>query len=117
VNVQVESGQTDSLLHWYNQLIQMRKNDPALHDGQNIMVNASDPNVLSYLRKNPGQGPSVLVAMNFTDKPRTVSYALQAQGIQGNSATALLEDGGMASNIDLGHVVLPPFAVFIGQVQ
>ena len=117
VNVQVESGQTDSLLHWYNQLIQMRKNDPALHDGQNIMVNASDPNVLSYLRKNPGQGPSVLVAMNFTDKPRTVSYALQAQGIQGNSATALLEDGGMASKIDLGHVVLPPFAVFIGQVQ
>ncbi len=117
VNVQVESGQTDSLLHWYNQLIQMRKNDPALHDGQNIMVNTSDPNVLSYLRKNPGQGPSVLVAMNFTNKSQTVSYSLQAQGIQGNSATALLEDGGMASNIDLGHVVLPPFAIFIGQVQ
>ena len=117
VNVQVESDQPDSLLHWYNQLIQMRKNDPALHDGQNIMVNTADPNVLSYLRKNPGQGPSVLVAMNFTNKPQTVAYALQAQGIQGSHATALLEDGGMSKDVDLGHVVMPPFAVFVGQVQ
>jgi alpha-glucosidase len=117
VNVQVESGQPDSLLNWYSKLIDLRKNNPALHDGQNIMVDNSDPNVLSYVRKNPGQGPSVLVAMNFTAQPQTVSYALQPQGIQGTHATALLADGGVASDVDLSHVVLPPFGVFVGQVQ
>ena len=117
VNVQVESGQPDSLLNWYSKLIDLRKNNAAVHDGQNIMVNTSDSNVLSYLRKNPGQGASVLVAMNFTDKPQAVSYSLQSEGIQGGHATALLEAGGAATDVDLSHLMLPPFGVFIGQVQ
>ncbi|MGO8718561.1 MAG: alpha-glucosidase C-terminal domain-containing protein [Acidobacteriaceae bacterium] len=117
VNVQVESGQPDSLLNWYKHLTQLRRDNPALHAGQNIMVDTSDPNVLSYLRKNPGTGPSVLVAMNFTDQPHTVSYSLQAQGIQQTRATALLEDQGVDKDVDLNRVVLPPFAVFIGEVQ
>jgi len=117
VNVQVESGQPDSLLNWYKHLIDMRADNPALRDGQNIMVDTSNPNVLSYLRKNPGAGPSVLVTMNFTDQPHTVSYNLQAQGIQGTHASALLADQGVAKDIDLNHVTLPPFAVFIGTVQ
>ncbi len=117
VNVQVESGQQDSLLNWYKQLIELRATNPALHRGQNIMVNTSDLNVLSYVRKNPGQGPSVLVAMNFTGQPHTLSYDLAQQGIQGHYATALLEDGGMKKALDLGHVTLPPFAVFIGNIQ
>jgi alpha-glucosidase len=115
--VQVESSQPDSLLKWYQQLIALRVNNPALHDGQNIMVNTSDPNVLSYLRKNPSSGPSVLVAMNFTSRPRIVSYHLEAQGIQAKRAVALLEDQGMNKDVDLGHVVLPAFAVFVGELR
>ena len=117
VNVQVESGEPDSLLNWYKHLITMRAENPALRDGQNIMVNTSNPDVLSYLRKIPGAGPSVLVAMNFTDESHTLSYNLQAQGIQSSHATALLADQGVEKDVDLNHVTLPPFAVFIGAVQ
>ena len=81
------------------------------------MVDTSNSNVLSYLRKNPGAGPSVLVAMNFTDQPHTVSYNLQAQGIPTTRATALLADQGAEKKVDLKRMVLPPFAVFIGTVQ
>jgi alpha-glucosidase len=117
VNVQLESGQPDSLLNWYKRLITMRAENPALRDGQNIMVDTSNPNVLSYLRKNPSAGPSVLVAMNFTGQPHTVSYTLQAQGIRSTRSTALLADQGAEKYVDLKHMVLPPFAVFIGSVQ
>lgn len=117
VNVQVESGEPDSLLNWYKHLITMRAENPALRDGQNIMVDTSNPDVLSYLRKIPGAGPSVLVAMNFTDESHTLSYNLQAQGIQSTHATALLADQGVEKDVDLNHVTLPPFAVFIGAVQ
>jgi alpha-glucosidase len=117
VNVQVESNQSDSLLNWYKRLITIRAANPAVRDGQNIMVDTSNPNVLSYLRKNPGAGPSVLVAMNFTDQPHTVSYDLRADGIQKMHATELLADQGAAKIVDLNHVELPPFAVFIGAVQ
>ncbi len=117
VNVQVESGRPGSLLNWYKQLIDLRTNNAALHDDQNIMVNTSDQNVLSYLRKNSGQGSSVLVAINFTGQPRTVSYNLEPQGIHNSHATALLEDGSLTRNVDLSHVTLSPFAVFVGSVQ
>lgn len=117
VNVQVESTQPDSLLNWYKHLIELRATNPALRSGQNIMVDTSDRNVLSYLRKNPGKGPSVLVAMNFTAQPHTVAYHLAAQGIHGEESTALAETGGVKKTVDLRHVTLPPFAVFIGRVQ
>jgi len=117
VNVQVESGHPDSLLNWNKQLIHLRATNRALHDGANIMVDTSDSNVLSWVRKNPGSGPSVLVAMNFTAQTHTVSYNLAPQGIHGHRATALLEDGGVKKTVDLDHVVLPPFAVFVGSVR
>ena len=55
--------------------------------------------------------------MNFTDESHTLSYNLQAQGIQSTHATALLADQGVEKDVDLNHVTLPPFAVFIGAVQ
>ncbi|HEX4022359.1 MAG TPA: alpha-glucosidase [Acidobacteriaceae bacterium] len=117
VDVQVEAANPNSLYNWYKTLIAMRRDNPALRDGSNIMLNTSDPNVLSYLRKNPGAGSSVLVAMNFTAQPHTVSFDLKDQGIAGTSAQTLLQNGGVAKRVFLNRVTLPPFAVFIGQVQ
>jgi len=117
VNVQSESAQPDSLLNWYKRLIALRATNPAMSSGRNIMVNTADSNVLSYVRKNPGQGSSILVAMNFTAKPQTVSYNLQPQGIQGRQATTLLQTGGVDKTVNLSHVVLPPFAVLVGTIQ
>ena len=117
VDVQVEAANPDSLYNWYKTLIDMRRTNPALRDGANIMVNTSDQNVLSYQRKNPGAGPSVLVAMNFTAQPRIVSFDLKNQGISETHAQTLLQNGGIAKSVSLSHVALPPFAVFIGQVQ
>lgn len=117
VNVQVESAQPGSLLNWYKQLIALRAANLAMRSGENIMVDTSDSHVLSYIRKNPGKGPSLLVAINFTAQPHTVSYDLRPQGIEGRQTTAVLETGGVAKTVDLDHVVLPPFAVFIGNVQ
>ena len=59
----------------------------------------------------------MLVAMNFTDQPHTLSYSLQAEGIHSAHATALLADQGAEKDVDLKHLILPPFAVFIGAVQ
>jgi alpha-glucosidase len=117
VNVETESRDPDSLLNWYKTLIALRAGNPALKLGSNIMVNPTDPNVLSYLRKNPASGPSVLVAMNFTAQPRTVSYQLKDQGIEGATARTLAESGGVAQTVELDHVTLPPFAVLVAEVQ
>jgi hypothetical protein len=46
-----------------------------------------------------------------------ILYDLQAEWIQNTRATALLADQGAAKDVDLSHMTLPPFAVFIGTVQ
>jgi alpha-glucosidase len=117
VNVQTEEHNPDSLLNWYKTLIALRRNNPALYSGANIMVDTKDPDILSYLRKNPGNGPSVLVAMNFTAESQTVSYDLKAQGIRSTTARTLFENGGVAKMVELTDVTLPPFAVLVEEVQ
>jgi alpha-glucosidase len=117
VNVEVESKNPRSLLNWYKTLIALRASNPALRLGSNTMVNTGNPNVLSYLRKNPGDGPSVLVAMNFTARAHTVSYHLKGQGIAGTTSRVLAENGGAAKTVDLNRVTLPPFAVLVAEVQ
>lgn len=81
------------------------------------MVDTSDPNVLSYLRKEEGAKSAVLVAMNFTGQAQTVSYQLAKEGLTSSRAEGLLEDQGMNKEVNLRHMTLPPFAVFIGKVR
>ena len=117
VNVQTESAAPDSLLNWYKRLIALRAENPVMRNGQTVMVDRTNPNVLSYLRTEPKDGPTVLVAINFSAQTQTIDYHLRAHGISGSGVTALLETAGMQRRTDLHHMTLPPFGVFIGTLQ
>jgi alpha-glucosidase len=116
VNVKTEVMDFDSMLNWYKQLIEFRRSTPALRDGKNIMLNTSDNNVLSWLRQAPGQ-PAVVVACNFTAQPQKVSFDLSAQGITSKQAKTLMKTPGSSDPPSLDNVQLPPFGVYMGQVQ
>ncbi len=115
-NVKSEVMDFDSLLNWYKQLIEFRRSTPALRDGKNIMLNASDSNVLSWLRQAPGQ-PAVVIACNFTAQSQKVSFDLSAQGITSKQAKTLMKTPGSSDPSSLDNVQLPPFGVYMGQVQ
>jgi alpha-glucosidase len=116
VNVAVESRQPDSLLAWYQQLIALKHTNPALRDGQEIMLNLRNDNVLSWLRKTP-QGQAVVVACNFTAQPQTMRFDLKPQGVAGAGLRTLMATPHDAEAQSLGAVHLGPFGVYIGQVQ
>jgi alpha-glucosidase len=116
VNVKNQVMDFDSMLNWYKQLIEFRRSTPALRDGKNTMLNTSDTNVLSWLRQAPGQ-PAVVVACNFTAQPQTVKFDLSAQGITGKQAKTLMKTPGSSDPSSLDNVQLPPFGVYMGQVQ
>jgi alpha-glucosidase len=110
VNVALESREDDSLYNWYQQLIQLRRDHPALHDGSLTMLNVNDKNVLSWLRK-ASDGQSALVACNFTAHAQTVGFDLTGK------LKTLLKTPGGADPESSASVTLPPFGVYIGQVQ
>jgi alpha-glucosidase len=116
VNVEEEVRDDDSLLNWYKQLIQLRRDNAALHSGKLTMLNTSDTKVLSWMRQTPGQ-PAVVVACNFTAEPQKFSFDLSQQGIAGKQAKTLMKTPGSSDPASLDAVNLPPYGVYIGQVQ
>jgi alpha-glucosidase len=118
VNVEVEGREPSSLLNWYKKLIELRRTDPALRDGALTMLDSTNPNVLSYLRKGPAGAASVVVSLNFTAQPQTVSLDLAAAGVTANNVKTLMtDDSSLQSATSLTHIVLPPFASWVASVQ
>jgi alpha-glucosidase len=117
-NVEVEKKDRNSILNFYKNLIQLRRSQPALREGSYEVVNRDDQNVLSWLRQNPGEGDSVIVALNMTNAPRKISFDLKSQGIKKSTARPILASPTYKqSDVSLSEITLEPFAVFIGAVQ
>jgi alpha-glucosidase len=116
-NVARERQNPASLLNFYKALIRLRKENRALRDGDFVLVNEADHNVLSWLRR-AGDGTAVLVALNLSATPQTVSFDLQPQGVRGGRASTLLSSFGKPGQpVELQKVVLPAYAAWVGQIQ
>jgi alpha-glucosidase len=117
-NVQSESADPNSQLEWFEHLIALRRSNRALHDGTLEMLDADDPNVLAYVRTTGPGEPAVVVAINCTAAPRTVTLEMKTHGVKGGQVRTLLTDApSLTGTTSLEQVTLPPFAVWIGEVR
>jgi alpha-glucosidase len=117
INVAVESKDPNSELNWFMQLIALRRDIPALHSGTITMLDTTNPDVLSYVRST-GSGPAVVVAMNFTAAPKTITLNLAGSGITGTMVKTLAaSDTTLTSTSTLTNITLPPYASWIASVQ
>jgi alpha-glucosidase len=116
--VEVESKDPNSILNFYKQLLTLRRTEPALKSGGYVTINPDDPNVFSFLRHYLGNGRSVLVALNMSDKPQMVTYDLTPQGVTGGLGLMLLNSYGYESKtIRLDHMTIPPFGTLVVGVK
>ena len=118
LNVATEKAAPDSLLNFYTKLIMMRRSNAALHDGGVVFLDNSNPNVLSYVRTAPAGSPAVVVSLNMSTEPQTVSLNLAAAGVKGTTVTPLMTDGeGLAAATSVQGLTLPAYGTFVAQVQ
>ncbi len=113
VNVDTEKADKTSLLNWYKQLIAMRRDNPALHDGAMTMLDASNPSVLSWMRKGL-DGKAVVVAMNCTPQPQTVSLG---EAGKGTVKTLLTDAPALAGQTALTGIALPAYGTWVGSLE
>jgi alpha-glucosidase len=117
-NVKAESQDPNSILSFYKRLLALRRSEPALRDGKYLPLDRDNPYVLSFLRKTPGNGDSILVVLNMSAEPRTVNLALDAHGIKESSAKPLISVPKIArESAVLTRFTVPAFGVFIGSVH
>ncbi len=118
INVQAELADPNSLLNWHKQLIAMRRNNPALHNGGVVMLDINNPNVLSYLRSAPAGQPSVVVSLNMTAEPQTISLDLKQAGASGEHVKTLIaSDTSLDSATSAKSLTLPAYASWVASVQ
>ncbi len=113
INVETEQQDPNSLLRWYQQLMQLRKHNPAFAPDAQIQVLMDTPgDVLAYLRTG-ADGEQVLVAMNMglREQPLDVSKLLSNKG----AVATLLKSGDLAPALTSGQVMLPPFSTWIAE--
>ena len=115
-NVARESSDPASLLSWFRALSRLKHDDPALHDGRQVMVNPEDTNVLAWLRL-ASDGEAVLVACNFTAQSRTIAFDPKPQGVAKARLETLLATPGIPAPRSSAAITLPPFGVYIGRLQ
>jgi alpha-glucosidase len=108
-----ESKEPDSLLNYYKRLIRLRKENEQLREGDFVLTDEKNDAVLSFVRQTRN-GKAVVVALNFTTQPQTVSLDLSSRGVKGKHVKAL---AGGDRLMDLGRIELPAFGSFVGQVE
>ena len=81
-NVETEKKDPDSIFNAYNRLLALRQSEPALRDGDYTAVDETNPYVFSFLRRS--NGSTVLVSLNMSAEPRTVSINLSEHRSEGN---------------------------------
>ncbi len=116
INVESEKNDPNSLLAWYRSLIQLKKMNPAFARGENLMLDTENTKVLSWMRQAHGTA-EVVVAVNFTAEPQTVSLAASEAGMQARRLKTLLKTPGGIDPVRLDAIRLGPYGVYIGEVR
>jgi alpha-glucosidase len=109
-NVAAQMQNPDSVLNYYKRVIELRRTNPALHEGNYVPMNEKDMNVLSYMREYKGR--RVLVALNMSGSPQTVRFNI------GKAADTLLSSGKTTPKlVKLSALELAPFESYVGELR
>jgi alpha-glucosidase len=111
-NVAHEERDPNSILSFYKALLQLRRENAELREGDYRAIDQQSRTVLAFVRGRPGPG-AVVVALNYTEKSASVSY--RELGAHAKSLLSTFAEPGKVE--DLKHLTVPPFGVFIGEVQ
>lgn len=95
----------ESLRAYYQQLIEIRKQNPALSVGTTKLLSNKDDELVVYAREDKQSGNTVVVALNRTDKPIKMSVAAPEAFLKGTpkallaKASVSVKDGQLDASI------------------
>ena len=116
INVQAEQGEPDSLLRWYENLIQLRQQSPAFGPEAKIdVLMKTAPDVLAYTRTG-ADGSVAVVAMNMSGQNQPFDTAEWVRGGAGLQ-TVMASNAPQNNVIHSESVMLPAYSVWVAQQQ
>lgn len=106
-NVEAQLRDPGSMYNWYARLLDLRKSNAALRDGEYVSLESGNPKVLAYARKDK-RGNGVLVLLNMSDAPQRVAVS----GWSGSppKIARVLMASPAVTTANLSQPVLEPYA-------
>jgi alpha-glucosidase len=119
-NVVQELQDPDSVLMFYKKLLKLRRESPALLDGEYTALNTQDPNVLAYLRqdKTSATQETILILLNMSANHQNVRLDMSGYGIHALKRETLLTSLAKAPSDDAQQAVqMEPYSVYIARIS
>jgi alpha-glucosidase len=117
LNVQSEAADPGSLLNWYRRLMALRRSNRALHTGRMVMLDPTNASVLSYARVSD-DGTTVIVSLNMSPRPQSVTLGLAQAGVRGSHlATLLSSPEPLPDGAAAGPHALPAYAAWVAELR
>ena len=115
INVKDQHHNPSSLLNYYKHILRVRKNTPALIEGEYLPLQNAAKDYFAFLRASSGQ--TVLVVLNFSENSLDLDFSRTA-GIKGRTLHVLFSSA-VRSGADLNpkKLHIGAFEVFIAEVK
>src|SRR3984957_16697943 len=113
-NVETESKDPDSVLSFYRQLLTMRHKEPALLEGDYLVLNEDDPKVFSYLRRYKGE--AILVVLNMSGTAQNARFDFAPAGFSAPKLSVLLTNAHAPVTTSADGLALQPYSAFIAKI-
>jgi hypothetical protein len=82
-----------------------------------VMLDPSNASVLSYARVSD-EGETVIVSLNMSPQPQSVSLGLAQAGVRGSHLTTLLSSPGpLPDGTASGPQALPAYAAWVAELR
>jgi len=115
INVRDQIQNPDSLLNYYKRILRVRKNTPALIEGDFVSLHADNEDYFAFIRLTDEQ--TILVVLNYSEKPLTLDFSKDEQ--ISNGTLRLLFSSATRSKMELAsnQLHISAFEVFIVEVK
>ncbi len=112
VNVADQLADPDSLLHFYQRLLHVRRHTLALIGGDYTPLHEEAQDYLAFLRSSQEDHQTCLVVLNMSDRGHTLTFNLPMSTAHVIFSSRLRD----SDTDDLTHLVVAPFEVYIAKI-
>ncbi|RPI92654.1 MAG: alpha-glucosidase [Chloroflexi bacterium] len=115
INVRDQQHNPSSLLNYYQYLLQVRRDSPALTSGEYIPLNNTAREYLAFVRKAKDQ--TLLVVLNFSEKKLELDFT-RAREVRGHNLQILFSSAERLKIVKPPKgLAISPFEVFLAEVK
>lgn len=113
INVADQLNDRDSLLTFYQRMLHLRKQTPALIAGDYVPLHQDSEYYLAFLRRSPGDNQTCLVVLNMSKQRHRIGFDLPY-----SSARVLFSSHIRDGDTDnLATIFIAPFEIYIAELR